>query len=571
MLLRYRGLFQREKRDPTVAELFDLANSNSEHSRHHLFRAQFTVTSPWGSGDRVLLKDSLMDLVRKPLEKQLRSRTMKSNSELAFCDNASAISGWETEILVCGTPTRSSPLFMRRVDQCISFTAETHNFPTGIAPFEGAATGTGGRIRDTQAIGRGGVFVAGTAGYCVGAFEGGYELRVDPARYELHSPIDILLRASDGASDYGNKIGEPVVQGFCRSFGGNLNGFEERREWVKPIMFSGGIGHVLRFNLKKNQPQLGNLVVRVGGPTYRLGIGGGAASSRPQQHSGSVAAVDPKLLSAVQRGDAQMENRMDHWVRACIGLGSRNPILSIHDQGAGGMGNVTKEILEPAGGLIDLRNVTRGDQTLSSAEVWVSESQEQNTVLIASENIKLAKDIACRERVPLEVVGVVSNTGRVTVTDETGIVVNLPLKGCEVPRKTYHFENMPQPTSDRLMLKYRYMNSDKDPREWLNHEVKRVLRHPDVCSKRFLTTKVDRSVGGLVAQQQAVGPLHTPLADVAVIAHSHFDHRGAATAIGERPLIGLTDVRAMARMAVAEMLTNMCFAPITRIEDIKCR
>jgi phosphoribosylformylglycinamidine synthase len=288
MLLRYRGLFQREKRDPTVAELFDLANSNSEHSRHHLFRAQFTVTSPWGPGiDRVVLKDSLMDLIRKPLEKQLRCQTVRNNCELAFCDNASAISGWETDILACGgTATRSCPLFMRRVDQCISFTAETHNFPTGIAPFEGAATGTGGRIRDTQAIGRGGVFVAGTAGYCVGNFDGGHELQVDPTMYELHSPIDILLRASDGASDYGNKIGEPVIQGFCRSYGGGFK--NHRREWVKPIMFSGGIGHVLRFNLKKNPPQLGNLVVRVGGPTYRLGIGGGAASSRPQSAATTI-------------------------------------------------------------------------------------------------------------------------------------------------------------------------------------------------------------------------------------------------------------------------------------------
>jgi phosphoribosylformylglycinamidine synthase len=242
------------------------------------------------------------------------------------------------------------------------------------------------------------------------------------------------------------------------------------------------------------------------------------------------------------------------------------------------MGNVTKEILEPFGGLIDLRNVRRGDKTLSSTEVWVSESQEQNTVLIARENIQLVRDIARRERVPLEVVGLVSNTGRVTVTDESGVVVSLPLEGCEVPRKTYHLElehmleHMP-PTS----APNKVSNNDaitaihhEDHQEWLTCEVKRILRHPDVCSKRFLTTKVDRSVGGLVAQQQAVGPLHTALADVAVIAHSHFDHRGAATAIGERPLIGLTDVRAMARMAVGEMLTNICFAPITRIEDIKC-
>jgi phosphoribosylformylglycinamidine synthase len=426
----------------------------------------------------------------------------------------------------------------------ISFTAETHNFPTGISPFQGATTGVGGRIRDTQAIGLGGLFVAGTAGYCVGPLKS--------SRYDRISPIDMLLRASDGASDYGNKIGEPIIQGFCRA-----NRLPNEAEWVKPIMFSGGIGHVYEQHLHKLKPEVGWNIVRVGGPTYRLGIGGGAASSVSQTNQSIN-----RLLSAVQRGDAQTENRMDAWLRACISRLDHNPILSVHDQGAGGMANVTKEILEGVGGVVDLRRVTLGDRTLSNAEIWVSESQEQITTLIRPSDIPIVREIAYRERVHLDVVGEVTDTGRIMVSGTAcEAVVDLPLRGINPPVKVFDFSADDYDKHVECLASYLLLTE---------RNLISTLSSVDVGSKRFLTNKVDRSVGGLIAQQQCVGPFQTPLSNVAVIANSLVDPNdftGAATAIGERMMsVG----KHWIQFSIFEMLTNLMWAPITCMSDIKC-
>lgn len=541
----YRRLFG--DRSPTAAELHDLANSNSEHSRHHLFRAKFRFNSPvYGPS---ITSQSMMDIVQSTL-----TGRAKQNSLVAFCDNASAIKGYQVKILVPDSQSYSRPGALRLLDVTnhISFTAETHNFPTGIAPFQGATTGTGGRIRDTQAIGKGGTFVAGTCGYCVGP------IPIDKARFDRISPIDMLLRASDGASDYGNKIGEPVIQGFCRSFG------DEQYEWTKPIMFSGGIGHVTEEHLRKEKPVNGWKIVRVGGPTYRLGIGGGAASSTTQAADSEGAA----LRCAVQRGDAQMENRMDAWLRACINLGALNPIRSIHDQGAGGMANVTKEILDGVGGVVNLKSVTLGDQSLSDAEIWVSESQEQITTLIDPRDIEMVKNIAFRERIHLDVIGEVCDSGRIIVTSASDFqkkVVDLPLSSITPPPKIYDISgsNLHSAVGFDSTLTTLTTNDDK---------IISIMRDINVGSKRFLTNKVDRSVSGLIAQQQCVGPLQTPLADVAVIANSFFDYTGAATAIGERTIIDNCIVGSDVNIvwSIYEMLTNLMWAAVTDIRDIKC-
>lgn len=535
----YRKLFS-HRRNPTVAELHDLSNCNSEHSRHHLFRGQFVVPVENYAGLNATIQVSLMDLIRLPLQ-----RTPSTNSVVAMCDNASAIEGWTSQRLEPEIVDGASRLVPRHDVSHITFTAETHNFPTGIAPFQGATTGTGGRIRDTQAIGRGGTFVAGTAGYCVGRINP-WDLssfpRVHPTRW---TATDILLCASDGASDYGNKVGEPVIQGFTRSYG------DRTLEWLKPIMFSGGIGRVKRDHAHKEKPLGGMAILRVGGPTYRIGIGGGAASSTHQSSADA-------LLSAVQRGDPQLENRMDRWLRACIAL-PRNPIVSIHDQGAGGMGNVTKEICEGIGAAVTLKQVEIGDQTLSDAEIWVSESQEQNTVLIRTEDEVLVRKIAAREGVTLRRVGTIKNSGRVRVHsrhNEEKVVVDLPVS-LDPPRKIYHLPAEPVLEARPESLLYR-------------RKILEVLRSVDVCSKRFLTNKVDRSVGGLIAQQQCVGPQHVPVADVAVVAHSFFGFEGAATAIGEQPIEMMHDLPRGVRKAVAEMCTNLVWAPITAFTDIKC-
>ena len=296
--------------------------------------------------------ETLFDMVKATLPKGV-----PNNSIIAFHDNSSAIRGYECDALHPTSVTTSSPVKLEKKTLHPILTAETHNFPSGVAPFPGAETGTGGRLRDVMATGRGAYAVAGVASYCVGNLRiPGYELPWEDKSFvypsNLASPLDIEIKASDGASDYGNKFGEPVVHGFTRSFGQRLpNG--ERFEWVKPIMFSAGVGQMdARFS-EKGRPEKGMLVVKVGGPAYRIGIGGGAASSRVQ--SSENANLD---FDAVQRGDAEMENRLNRLMRACCDMGDRNPIISVHDQGAGGNGNVLKELVDPAGARYDIRKVS---------------------------------------------------------------------------------------------------------------------------------------------------------------------------------------------------------------------
>jgi phosphoribosylformylglycinamidine synthase len=316
----YFQLFtERIGRDPTDVECFDIAQSNSEHSRHWFFKGRLIV-------DNEELPKPLMGLIREPLDAN------PHNSVIAFKDNSSGIRGYPIRTIVPALPGEPSPFTATDLDYHIIFTAETHNFPSGVAPFPGAETGTGGRIRDTHAAGKGSLVVAGTAAYCVGNLRiPDYRLPWEDEGFgypdNLASPLKIEIEASDGASDYGNKFGEPVIQGYTRSFGLRLpNG--ERREWVKPIMFSGGIGQIDARHTEKDSPEEGMWVVKIGGPAYRIGIGGGAASSMVQGEN--VAELD---FNAVQRGDAEMEQKVNRVLRACVELGDTNPIVSIFPWG----------------------------------------------------------------------------------------------------------------------------------------------------------------------------------------------------------------------------------------------
>lgn len=546
----YYDLFINEiKRNPTNVECFDLGQSNSEHSRHWFFKGNLII-------DGIKMPETLMDLIKKPYLENF------NNSIIAFRDNSSAIRGYPIRTIIPEKPGFPSRFVEKEPFYHIIFTAETHNFPTGVAPFPGAETGTGGRIRDIQAVGRGGLVVAGTAGYCVGNLRiPDYHLPWEDQTFEypknLASPLQIEIEASNGASDYGNKFGEPVIQGFTRSFGMRLpNG--ERREWVKPIMFTGGVGQMDSRHTEKGRPEKGMLVVKVGGPAYRIGIGGGAASS-------VLAGELPEELdfNAVQRGDAEMEQKMNRVIRACIEMGDENPIISIHDQGAGGNCNVLKELVYPAGAKIDVRKIPLGDETLSVLEIWGAEYQESNGLLIHPQKIGLFEGLCRREKVPFAVVGEVTGDGHIVLYDEINgsTPVNLDLKKVlgEMPRKTFNLERI-KPKTEPFRLPDGLTVRDA---------LERVLRLVSVGSKRFLTNKVDRSVTGLIARQQCCGPLHLPVSDVAVIAQSHFGTTGAAIAIGEQPLKGLINPKAMARMAVAEALTNIVWAQVSNLEDIK--
>jgi phosphoribosylformylglycinamidine synthase len=547
----YYRLFTEElKRNPTDVECFDLSQSNSEHSRHWFFNGKLVIN------DREL-PESLMQIVKGPYERN------PNNSIIAFRDNSSAIRGYEITTIMPENPQTASPF---RQNKCVYhsiFTAETHNFPSGVAPFPGAETGTGGRIRDVHATGRGSLVVAGTAAYCVGNLHiPGYPLPWEHGSFiypgNLASPLQIEIEASNGASDYGNKFGEPLIQGFTRSFGLKLPD-GERREWVKPIMFTGGVGQIDALHVEKKEPERGVAVVKIGGPAYRIGMGGGAASSMIQGEN-----AEELDFNAVQRGDAEMEQKLNRVIRACVELGDDNPIVSIHDQGAGGNCNVVKEIINPAGAKIDIRKVLVGDYTLSVLEIWGAEYQEQDALLVGPDKVEMFKRLCEREKVPVAIIGEITGDGEIIVYDgDDGTVAEQLSLGKvlgAMPRKVFRMDRIP----------YHTQQIDLPDDVTLEDALDRVLKLVSVGSKRFLTNKVDRSVTGLIARQQCAGPLHLTVSDVAVIAQSHFGLTGAAIAIGEQPIKGLINPSAMARMSVGEALTNIVWARISGLRDIKC-
>ena len=546
----YHNLFVNDiGRNPTNMECFQLGQANSEHSRHWFFKGKIVI-------DGEEMPETLFKIIQSTLEAN------PDNSVIAFKDNSSAIKGYKTKTISPSDPVSPSPFEEQEPTYHPILTAETHNFPCSVAPFSGGETGTGGRIRDVHATGSSSLVVAGTAGFCTGNLNiTGYEIAGEDKSYEypsnLASPLKILLDESSGAFDYGNKFGEPSILGFTRTFGQTLpNG--ERREWIKPIEFSGGVGQLDDRHTEKQKPKKGMLIVQIGGPAYRIGVGGGSASSMVAGEN--RAELD---FNAVQRGDAEMEQKMNRAIRACVELGDENPILSIHDQGAGGPCNVLTEIVEPEGGRIDIRKIKVGDQTMSLLEIWSAEYQERDAMLVDPKKIELFKNICERERVNYEILGEITGDGRVVVhdseTDTTPVNLDIEKILGKMPQKTFESKRV-QPKLEKLKLPKKLSVSDA---------LKKVFSLPSVGSKGFLVRKVDRSVTGLVAQQQCVGPLQLPLSNVGVVAQSHFSTTGTATAVGEQPVKMLIDPRAGARMALGEMLMNMMWARISNIRHIK--
>lgn len=546
-------------RNPTIVEIMDLNNANSEHSRHGYFKGKQVI-------DGVEMPETLMEIVKSTLAAN------PSNSLVAFRDNSSVIKGYRIRTLVPEYPGQASKMVKKEMTYHFLFTAETHNFPTGVAPFPGAQTGTGGRIRDVQATGRGGLPIAGTAGYAVGnLLLDGYILPWEKKSLypdTLASAKEIIIRGSDGASDYGNQFGEPVIQGFVRSGASYLpNG--TRYEFLKPILFTGGIGqidgrHLEKEDLKEKEAML---IVQIGGPAYRIGFGGGAASSLMQGENKSE--LD---FNAVQRGDAEMEQKMNRVVRACVEMGDFNPIVSIHDQGAGGPANVLKELVEKYGGKIDVRKIAVGDPTLSVLEIWVAEFQERNGLLIRPKDIVAFQAICAREKVNCELLGEVTWDGIFIVEDSLNpdsnpVEMELEKVLGGMPQKTFF--------SETIDLGLEKLNLPDYLEEAPGVALLQVLRLPSVGSKRFLTNKVDRSVTGLIARQQCCGWPQLTVSDHAIVAQSHFPdnqgkYTGAAISIGEQPIKMLVDPAAGARMAVAEMLTNLAGALVSDLSEIKC-
>lgn len=548
----YHELFVKHLgRNPTDVELFQLGNANSEHSRHWFFKGRIVI-------DGKAMRRTLFKIVQKPLNVLPRGNV----SLIAFHDNAGAIKGFTTRLILPATPGQPSEMWLTEKTIHITGTAETHNHPTFVAPFPGAQTGSGGRIRDTTAVGRGGIVGIGVAGYFVGnLFIPEYEIPGEvvgqdkPSQYA--SPLSILIEGSNGVSSYGNQFGEPLTSGFTRTFGQLVGG--EWREPRKPILYSAGVGHLFDEHVAKEEPVVGMKIVRIGGPAYPIGVGGGSASSMMQGQN--TEALD---FNSVQRGNAEMENRANRVIRACIEMGNKNPIASIHDQGAGGPSNVLTELLEPLGGRINIRGINLGDKTMSVLQIWSAEFQEGYGLLIRPNQIEPFQSICKRERVNCEVLGEIDGGGKVVVEDTqdgtTPVDLDLEQILTKMPQKTFE--------STRRKLELKPLDL---PALTVAEAIKAVFKLPSVGSKGFLVHKVDRSVTGLVAGQQCCGIAQIPIADVSINAQSHFGLTGAATAIGEQPIKMLIDPQAGARMAVGEMLTNMAGVRISHLGDVRCR
>jgi phosphoribosylformylglycinamidine synthase len=525
-------------RNPTTPEVFLIGNGNSDHSRHLVWNGLHTIAG-------TVMPESLMDIAKDAWKKN------PGNSRLAFNDNGGALGRRHSLQFVADTPWKASSLKYVRAILMSTATAETHNHPTLISAFEGAATGPGGRMRDNVAIGKTAHLRAGVAGYAVANCAW-----TAPRRYE--SPLSILIKGSNGASDYQNKLGEPLIGGFATEFDMVVNG--KRRAYVKPILYTGGIGVIDETNLYKVDPEVGMLLVRIGGPAYPVGIGGGAASS--MQAGANTAALD---YQSVQRADPQMGNRAYRALRACAEMRDANPIESIHDQGAGGPLNMLIELMGEKGGQIDIRKIVLGDRTMSVIAIGSGEYQEGYGVLVRPQNVALVESICAREGVNCEVLGEVTGTGRVVVTDSKDgtTPVDLPIEGVltGLPRKRFVTERLPR------ILEPFVVPSDATASELLC----RVFGTLQGGSKRFLTNKADRSVTGLVAQQQCVGPFQLPLANAGIMADGYRGYSGTAEAVSVQNALMLVNPAAGARMALVNAFTKLVSAGITSLADAKFR
>lgn len=522
----------------TDSEVFAFSQANSEHCRHKIFNGTFVI-------DGEEQPTSLFKLIKKT------SETNPNEIVSAYKDNVAFIKG--PKVTQFAPKTADKPDFYEEkdFDSVISLKAETHNFPTTVEPFSGAATGSGGEIRDRLAGGQGALPLAGTAIYMTAysrllndrPWEKGMEER--PWLYQ--TPMDILIKASNGASDFGNKFGQPLITGSVLTFEHEEEG--RKLGYDKVIMQAGGIGYGKLSQAKKHEPAAGDKIVILGGENYRIGMGGAAVSSADTGAFGS--GIE---LNAIQRSNPEMQKRAANAIRAFV-ESDVNPIVSIHDHGAGGHLNCLSELVENSGGLIDLDKLPVGDPTLSAKEIIGNESQERMGLVIAEEDIEKLKTVADRERSPMYTVGDVTADHRFTFeSKKTGE------KPMDYALEDF-FGSSPKTIMNDSKVQRNYADLEYNVSEVPNY-LNQVLQLEAVASKDWLTNKVDRCVGGRVAKQQCTGPLQLPLNNVGVMALDYKSKEGIATTVGHAPLTALVDPVAGSRNAIGEALSNLVFAPI---------
>lgn len=549
------------KRNPTNVELFVLGQVNSNHCRHLDWNAIWTI-------DGKVMSETFFDLIKKPWQAD------PGNALVAFHDNSSVIAGYPIRVAMPKYPWKSSEYVIITVHADGTLTFETHNFPTGVAPYPGAGTGTGGRMRDQKAVGIGGRLLAACAGVLTANLNlPGYKLpwekRDQKYPPNLATAASIQRLASDGACDYNNPVGEPVILGCKRAVemrlptGVTSDGKKvpsRRVAWLKPILSSGGIGYIRRGHVKKLKPQKDWVIVMIGGEARDVGFGGGSASS---QTSG---ANKPKLdYHAVQRADPETAIRDHRVIDACIACGRRNPICVIHDQGAGGVVNNLIELVDPIGGLIHAGKIRLGDQYLPFIVRLGAEYQERYGLLLKPEGLALFKRICRREKCSVEVLGKITGDGKFVVYNNIKDDVKKPIDFtlsdvmADMPRKKFSDWTV------RNNFAPLVLPSTATIKSMLN----RVLRNLAVASAEMYTLKGDRAVGGLVVGQQHCGSVNLPVADCGVMALSHFSDRGMVFSMGEQPLKLMLNPAAGARMSAAEAMLNMAGTLVTSIRDMK--
>ena len=522
----------------TDSEVFGFAQINSEHCRHKIFGGTFII-------DGQEMESSLFQMIKKT--------TAENPNKIisAYKDNVAFAEGPIVEQFSPADHSTSDYFIIKDIKTVISLKAETHNFPTTVEPFNGASTGTGGEIRDRMGGGKGSWPIAGTAVYMTSypRLDASriWEQHIDPRKWLYQTPEDILIKASNGASDFGNKFGQPLICGSLLTFEHEEDG--RTYGYDKVIMQAGGVGFGNRQQAMKKTPGVGDKVVLLGGDNYRIGMGGGAVSSVDTGvYAGAIE------LNAVQRSNPEMQKRVCNAIRA-MAESEVNPIVSIHDHGAGGHLNCLSELVEETGGKIHMENLPVGDPTLSAKEIVGNESQERMGLVMKEKDVAELKRIADRERAPMYVIG--ETTGDMKFTFENAKTHETPI---DLELKDM-FGNPPKTIMEDKTVKEKYAGLEYSA-DKLEEYLEQVLQIEAVASKDWLTNKVDRSVSGRIVRQQCVGPLHLPLSDVAAVSLDYSGHRGIATSIGHAPVAAMADAPAGSRLAIAEALTNLVWAPI---------
>ncbi len=524
----------------TDGEVFGFSQVNSEHCRHKIFNGTFII-------DGQEMPNSLFKLIK---------RTSQENPDglvSAYKDNVAFIEGPTVEQFAQKSQDKADWFETKDFDSVISLKAETHNFPTTVEPFNGAATGSGGEIRDRMAGGKGSMPLAGTAVYMTSysRLEEGrsWEANMPERKWLYQTPMDILIKASNGASDFGNKFGQPLISGSVLTFeheeGGKKHGFD------KVIMLAGGIGYGKKVDALKATPKAGDQIVIMGGDNYRIGMGGSSVSSVDTGEFSS--GIE---LNAIQRSNPEMQKRVYNAVRAMSEDG-KNPIISIHDHGAGGHLNCLSELVEETGGTIDVKKLPVGDPTLSDKEIIGNESQERMGLVIGKEDIEYLERVAKRERAPIYVVG--ETTGDHHFKFENKESGEHPIDW----ELAHMFGSSPKTILEDESIAEDYEDISYDIKK-LQEYLNAVLQLEAVACKDWLTNKVDRCVTGRVAKQQTAGPIQLPLNNVGVMALDYRGEKGIATSIGHAPVSALTDPVAGSQLSIAEALTNIIWAPLEK-------